>query len=98
MANNHIHNPETSFYNQQFKDKKLQSQSKRVYYAFMQPKTMLMVSVETGILRANICRIVAELSEQNRIALVKRDICEISKHYAGFYTTNPKLFPAIVEP
>ena len=74
-------------------------QEKRVFKAFhSHPKTMLMVSVETGILRANICRYVAEWGKENRICIVRKGICPISKHRAGFYTTNPDLFPAIVEP
>ena len=79
--------------------KKLQAQMKRVFAAlYRQPKTMLMVSIETGILRANICRYVAELERENCIKIVRKGICPISKHRAGFYTTNPELFPAIVEP
>lgn len=76
-----------------------QAQMKRVFAAlYRQPKTMLMVSIETGILRANNCRYVAEWEKENRICIVRKSICPISKHRAGFYTTNPDLFPAIVEP
>ncbi len=81
----------------QGKDKHFQAQMKRVFAAFyIQPKTMLMVSIETGILRANICRYVAEWEKQNLICIVRKGICPISKHRAGFYTTNPELFPSIV--
>lgn len=81
------------------KDKHFQAQIKRVFSALhKQPKTMLMLSVETGILRANLCRYVAEWEKENRICIVRKGICPISKHRAGFYTTNPELFPAIVEP
>lgn len=80
------------------KDNHFQAQMKRVFAAlYRQPKTMLMVSIETGILRANICRYVAEWEKENRICIVRKGICPISKHRAGFYTTNPELFP-IVEP
>ena len=42
------------------KDKKVVGQMTKVFKAFYShPKTMLMVSIETGILRANICRYVA---------------------------------------
>ena len=82
----------------QGKSTHFQAQMKRVFAAlYRQPKTMLMVSVETGILRANICRYVAEWGKENRICIVRKGICPISKHRAGFYTTNPDLFP-IVEP
>ena len=82
----------------QGKSTHFQAQIKRVFAAlYRQPKTMLMVSIETGILRANICRYVAEWEKENRICIVRKGICPISKHRAGFYTTNPDLFP-IVEP
>jgi hypothetical protein len=83
----------------QCKSKHFQTQMQRVFAAlYRQPKTMLMVSIETGILRANICRYVAEWEKENRICIVRKGICPISKHRAGFYTTNPELFPSIVEP
>jgi len=82
----------------QSKDKQFYGQMKIVFAAFYkQPKTMLMVSIETGILRANICRYVAKWEKQNCIRIVRKGICPISKHRAGLYTTNPDLFP-IVEP
>lgn len=75
------------------KDKQFQAQMKVVFRAFSErPKTMLMVTVETGVLRANICRYVAEWRKENRIDEVKKGLCPISKHRAGFLTTNPSLF------
>ena len=75
------------------KDKAL-IQIKRVYKAFFEaPKTMLMVSNETGILRANICRYVRTFRQSDNIAEVKKDLCKISNHRAGFLTTNPDKFP-----
>jgi len=56
------------------------------------PKTMLQVSIETGIMRANICRYVAMFRKQGKIQLLHKGICSISKHRAGFYTTNKDLF------
>ena len=98
MENNH-RTALKSFGKGQGKDKHFQGQTQRVFTAFLRhPKTMLMVSIETGILRANICRYVAEWEKENLICIVRKGICPISKHRAGFYTTNPDLFPAIVEP
>lgn len=98
MENNH-RTALKSFDKGQGKDKHFQAQMQRVFVAFYkQPKTMLMVSIETDILRANICRYVAKWEKQNCIRIVRKSICPISKHRAGFYTTNPELFPAIVEP
>lgn len=77
-------------------DTNFKAQMERVFAAlYGQPKTMLMVSIETGILRANICRYVAEWEKENRICIVRKGICPISKHRAGFYTTNPELFPIV---
>lgn len=64
------------------------SQEKRLFKALQTPKTMLMASVETGILRANICRYVSELRKRDAIKEVKVGICPISKHRATFLTTN----------
>jgi|SRR5690554_3840775 len=76
------------------KDKQFHAQMSKVFKAFSErPKTMLMVSIETSILRANICRYVAEWREQNRIDVVKTGLCEVSKHRAGYLTTDPSLFP-----
>lgn len=70
-----------------------QAQMTKVYVAFnRKPSTMLMISIETGILRANICRYVAKLQKQEDIHLLRKSICPISKHMAGYYSTNANLF------
>ena len=66
-------------------------QKQRVFKAFYEyPKTMLMVSVETGILRANICRYVAEMRKRDEIKLIRKGLCQVSKNRAGYYYTNLK--------
>ncbi|MBS1548913.1 MAG: hypothetical protein JSS94_03475 [Bacteroidetes bacterium] len=98
MSTKHTHDSNILLGRNMSKDTHFQAQMKRVYLAlYKQPKTMLMVSVETGILRANICRYIAEWKRLNCIHEVKTGICPISKHRAGFYTTNPEMFPSIVE-
>lgn len=75
--------------NLQDKDKYFSNQIQRVTKVFSgAPKPMLQVSIETGILRANICRYVAEMKKEETIFLIKKGICPISKHRAGFYTIN----------
>src|SRR5574344_398654 len=83
----------------QGKDSHFQAQTRRAYKAFYsKPKTMLMVSIETGILRANLCRYVAKWKKQNTIEIIGFGICPISKSTGvQFLTTNPDLFPAIVK-
>lgn len=98
MESNQLNSPKVFSHKGQGKSTHFQAQMERVFAAlYRQPKTMLMVSIETGILRANICRYVAEWEKENRICIVQKGICPISKHRAGFYTTNPDLFTAIVE-
>lgn len=78
----------------QDEDKYFQSQASVIFQSFFKsPKTMKMVEVETGIDRANICRRVSELRELKKIAIVETKLCEITKHRAGYLTTNPELFP-----
>ena len=87
---NNKNNPQ---HKRQSKNKHFQAQMKKVFEAFYsQPKTMLMVSIETGILRANICRYVAKWQKQGSIHLLKQGLCKVSKHRAGYYTTDTNLF------
>ena len=73
------------------KTDKKQGQIKRTLQAFSsEPKTMLQVSIETNILRANVCRYVAMFRKTDRIKLVNKGYCPISRHRAGFYTTSTK--------
>lgn len=65
-----------------------QYQIVRHCFSSQTPKTMLMVSIETGILRANICRYVSEMRKDGIIEPIGKGICRISKHGAVFYTTN----------
>jgi hypothetical protein len=75
------------------KGKHFEVQMKRVFAAFnRKPSTMLMVSIETGILRANICRYVAKWQKSNSIHLLKQGLCKVSKHRAGYYSTDTNLF------
>ena len=75
------------------KDTPFGTQEKRIFAAFWnQPKTMLMVSQETGMLRSNVCRYVAKLRRDYKIVKVYNGICPITRHpKVGFYTTNPEL-------
>ncbi|HKK43878.1 MAG TPA: hypothetical protein VJ964_00025 [Balneolaceae bacterium] len=73
-----------------------QIQTKRTFEAFRErPKTMMEVSIETGIIRPNICRYISKWEKQGKIVLVKEDTCPITKHKAGFYSTDPTYFPDI---
>ncbi len=56
------------------------------------PKTMLMVAKKTGIERAYICWIIKQMRENKKVEVFCHDLCKVSKHKAGYYTTNPDLF------
>lgn len=64
------------------------SQKERVFQAFQTPKTMLQVAIETHVLRANICWYVRIWRKSERIAVVKKGLCPISKCRATFWSTN----------
>jgi hypothetical protein len=88
-----LNTPSNSLHKRQGKDKQFEVQMKRVFAAFKRkPSTMLMVSIETGILRANICRYVAKWQKSNSIHLLKQGLCKVSKHRAGYYSTDTNLF------
>lgn len=69
------------------------AQGERIFNAFYgRPLTMLQVAKLTDIERANICRRVAELRDENSIYLVRKGLCPITHHRAGFYTTDRSVY------
>ncbi|MDR2824355.1 MAG: hypothetical protein LBB41_04050 [Prevotellaceae bacterium] len=77
----------------QDKDNHFASQYKTVYQSFKEhPKTMLQVSIETGILRANICRYTAEMEDKGHIQVIRKGYCPYTHFVAGFYSTDEALF------
>lgn len=75
------------------KDNKFQAQYQIVYQSFKErPKTMLDVSLETGVLRANICRYVADIEDKGLIQLLYKTEDKHTKFTAGYYTTDKNLF------
>jgi hypothetical protein len=85
---------ESVTYKQRYKKLTIEQQFSATQKAFYSDVfTMKTVSIMLGIDRANICRYVATLKKGELIAKVKTDLCPITKHRAGFYTTNPELMP-----
>lgn len=73
----------------QDKDRDFLFQRQRVYQSFRErPKTMLQVSQETGIYRANICRYIHRMKAEGTKYRLPRGLCPISKNKAIFWTTN----------
>jgi hypothetical protein len=64
-----------------------------VYQSFEEcPKTMLQVFIESGILRANICRYVADMERKGLIQVIRKGYCPYTHAVAGFYSTDKALF------
>lgn len=75
------------------KYREFRAQYQIVYQSFKEcPKTMLDVSLETGILRANICRYVADMENKGVIQLLYKSEDEHTRFTAGYYTTDKTLF------
>jgi hypothetical protein len=69
------------------------SQRRRVYACFLsKPRTMLDVSIKTGILRANICRYVAEMRKLGIIQVhhIAKDVH--TRMLCAYLTTDTALF------
>lgn len=93
MESNQLNSPKVFSHKGQSKDNHFETQMKRVFEAFKRkPSTMLMVSFETGILRANLCRYIAKWQKSNSIHKLKQGLCKVSKHRAYYYTTDTTLF------
>jgi len=60
---------------------------------FIEPKTMLIVSDETGIAMADVYKYVSILRNSNQIAIAKIDLCKVSKRLSTYLTTDPAFFP-----
>ncbi|MDR1584203.1 MAG: hypothetical protein LBS55_13285 [Prevotellaceae bacterium] len=75
------------------KDNHFAPQYEAVYKSFKErPKTMLQASIETGILRANICRYIADMEEKGYIQVIRKGRCPYTRFRAGFYSTDEALF------
>ena len=82
----------------QSKSSKYLGQIEKTYQSFFDaPKTMLMVSRETNIERASICRYCAKFRKDNELYFICFGLCPISKNRAGFYTTNPRIFKELTD-
>jgi len=82
-----------NFPNDKGKGSDISTQYQTVYQSFKErPKTMLDVSLETGILRANICRYVANMEDKELIQLLYKTEDEHTRSKAGYYTTDKTLF------
>ncbi|MCB9016128.1 MAG: hypothetical protein H6541_10065 [Lentimicrobiaceae bacterium] len=75
------------------KDKKFSRQIQTVTESWAKlPGTMLEIAHRNNIERANVCRYVSALRKSERIYFIGKGYCSVSKHIAGFYTTDYDLF------
>ena len=69
-------------------------QLNKVYWAFYEnPKTMKEADKFTGVMRENICWYCRTLRKQERLFKIGKKICNVTKHPAAVWTTNPALVP-----
>lgn len=91
-----LNTPSNSLHKRRCKDKHFEVQMKRVFAAFKRkPSIMLMVSMETGISRVNICRYVAKWQKSNGIHLLKQGLCKVSKYREGYYRQHEFIYSAL---
>ncbi len=57
---------------------------------FLTPMSMLMASFATGIYRANICRYVRTMRQENTITVHHREKDPFTGFEVNFYTTDPR--------
>lgn len=72
-------------------DKQIRTQKEIVFNSIAnEAKTMLMIFIDTGIVRANICRRIDELQDEGRVKLAYKTFCMATGHRAGYYISTSK--------
>jgi recombinational DNA repair protein RecR len=78
----------------QGKDNNLKHQKSIVFQSFYNaPKTMKECDKEVGIMRESICWFCRDFRKENKLFVVKKVICTITKRLVNQYSTNPELTP-----
>ena len=94
-----LNTPSNSLHKRQGKDTDFKSQLKTIFqYLQKHIATASMVSAATGIPQKNICRYKRDLEKAGRLYEIEKKLCKKTGFKAWYLTTNPDLFPAIVEP
>lgn len=70
-----------------------ESQAKKIFDAFNEPRTMAQVAQITGIERANVCRRVADFKRDGTIKVICIDKDPLTKFRAQYFSTNPAYWP-----
>lgn len=101
MGSNQLNSPKVFSHKGQGKDIKEQvfrTQLKTIFqYLQEHTATASMVSAATGIPQKNICRFKRDLEKAGRLYEIEKKLCKKTGFKAWYLTTNPDLFPAIVE-
>lgn len=99
MESNQLNSPKVFSHKGQGKDNDFKSQLKTIFqYLQKHVATASMVSAATGIPQKNICRFKRDLEKAGRLYEIEKKLCKKTGFKAWYLTTNPELFPAIVEP
>lgn len=76
------------------KDSYFEAQMKLVFKAFLKPKTMKEVAVQTNIDRSNITWYLRQWKRSEVIWQIRKGRCPITGRVAGFWTTDRQLVQA----
>lgn len=72
-------------------DKQIRTQKEIVFNSIAsEAKTMLMIFIDTGIVRANTCRYINELQDEGRVKLAYKTFCKATGYRAGYYISTSK--------
>jgi hypothetical protein len=74
-------------------DRRAQQDAQIYAYLFTRPATMKEVDRATGIMRENVCWAIWHLRKSERVYVVGRRLCHVTKHMATVWTTNSELAP-----
>lgn len=75
--------------NYQAQDKHFRAQKETIHNSIAsEAKTMLMIFIDTGIVRANVCRRIAELQDEGRVKLAYKTFCKATGHRASYYIST----------
>lgn len=73
------------------KDTNFRTQKEKVYNSISKKsKTMLMISLDIGVKRTNICSLISILRKEGRVKFIGKSYCKVSGYTAGYYISTLK--------
>lgn len=97
--NKPLSTPVNSSHKRQGENTQFKNQLKTIFqYLQEHTATASMVTDATGIPQKNICRFKRDLEKAGLLYEIEKKLCKKTGFKAWYLTTNPELFPAIIEP